>query len=355
MSQTHQLSTPHTIILPAGLTREWVETCEFAKAPPHTGVLDFTATETIDSAGISFVNYLTRISEGRITRQNVSPQIAAQLAEWTPAPPVTAQKNPVGFFATIGFTAIKYRDVVLSALSMLVEMIYWGTLGLAKRRTIKKGAFFEQLYQLGYGAAGIVMLLSFLIGVVLALQAAISLQTYGAGVFLAPMIGISMIRELGPMLTAIICAGRTGSATTAEIATMKVNEEIDALTTMGIHPIQFVVVPKFWAMSIALPLLSICATFVGIFGGYLIAVFYLGIAPDLFISGLTSKLSLRDVQINVVKSLIFSWLIIWIGAYFGFKVRGGAEAVGKATTTSVVTGIFIVILADALFSFVFYR
>ncbi len=237
------------------------------------------------------------------------------------------------------------------ALSVLVEMLYWGTIGVLRKQDFKRGALGEQMYQLGFKAVGIVSLLSFLIGIVLALQTAMQLRTYGAGIFLAPLIGLTMVREMGPLLTAIILAGRTGSATTAEIATMGVSEEIDALRTMGINPVQFVVVPKFWAITLTMPLLSIIATAAGIFGGYCIAIAYLDLAPSLFISELSKHIGFDDFWAGFVKSVIFSWLIIWIGAYYGLRVRGGAEAVGKETTESVVTGIFIIIIADAIFSF----
>ena len=134
---------------------------------------------------------------------------------------------------------------------------------------------------------------------------------------------------------------------------MVVGEEIDALKTMGLNPVQFVVVPKFWAMTITMPFLSLCATVVGISSSYVVAIFYLGITSSLFIGELLRNVILIDVVANIVKSVVFSWLIIWIGAFHGFKVKGGAEEVGRETTSSVVTGIFIVIMADAVFSFIF--
>ncbi|MDD5676221.1 MAG: ABC transporter permease, partial [Chitinivibrionales bacterium] len=176
---------------------------------------------------------------------------------------------------------------------------------------------------------------------------------YGAGIFLAPMIGISMIRELGPLMTAIILAGRTGSATTAEIATMGVGEELDALQTMGINPVQFVVVPKVWAITLTMPLLTMVATCTGMLGGYLVAIFYLGLTPNLFLGELIKSIKTADILICLVKSVAFAWLIIGIGAFYGFRVRGGAEAVGRETTASVVTCIFVIIIADAAFSFIF--
>ena len=208
------------------------------------------------------------------------------------------------------------------------------------------------MYQLGFKALGIVGLLAFLVGVVLALQTAIQLKAFGADIFLAPMIGISMIRELGPLMTAIILAGRTGSATTAEIATMGVQEELDALQTMSINPIQFVVVPKFWAITLTMPVLSIVSVASGIFGGFLVAVFYLDTSAGLFVSELCKNIFLMDFLAGFIKSIVFSWLIVWIGAYYGLRVRGGAEEVGRETTASVVTGIFAIIMADAAFSFI---
>jgi phospholipid/cholesterol/gamma-HCH transport system permease protein len=162
-----------------------------------------------------------------------------------------------------------------------------------------------------------------------------------------------MIKEIVPLMTAIILTGRNGSAITAEIATMVVGEEIDALRTMGIHPVQFVIVPKFFALSLTMPLLSITGSIVGLLGGYLVAVFYLDISSGLFIREMMKNIVFADVVANIVKSVVFSWLIIWIGAFHGFRVRGGAEAVGKETTASVVMGIFAIIIADAAFSFIF--
>jgi len=164
---------------------------------------------------------------------------------------------------------------------------------------------------------------------------------------------MSMIREMGPLMTAIILAGRTGSATTAEIATMKVQEEIDALKTMGLNEIQFVVVPKFWALSITMPLLSVLATLSGILGGFCVAFFYSGLSIEIIIDEFAKNIIVKDFIISMIKSLVFSWLILWIGAYYGFGVRGGAEEVGKATTKSVVSAIFVIVITDALFSFLY--
>ena len=350
-----------TVLLPASLTRGWIEKegrTLLSRRNTEPLVLDFSGTTLIDSAGLSLLFFLGRQyakAGNKLTLRNASQDMLSSLDSYGRS---AAEKRETSLkkdniFLRMGDYALASRDTTVVALSMLAEILYWGTLGLLKKRDFRKGTIEQQMFLMGYKALGIVGLLSFLIGIVLALQAAMQLQQFGAGIFLAPMITISMIKELGPLMTAIILTGRNGSAVTAEIATMVVGEEIDALRTMGINPIQFVIVPKFFALSITMPLLSIAATMFGLLGGYLVAIFYLDISSGLFIREMMKNIVFTDVVANVVKSVVFSWLIIWIGSYHGFRVRGGAESVGKETTASVVTGIFIIIMADAVFSFIF--
>lgn len=344
------------ISVPDFLDRNWISSCDLLNKN-HSGelVLDLGATRKIDSSGICFLRLLHNLYEeqgGRLILRNLSSQIHNQLK--TDSAPATQAAKPEkeGFFEHLGSAVVSSWESSLAALSVLVEMLYWGTIGAFKRQDFKKGGLFDEMYHLGFKALGIVALLAFLIGIVLSLQTAIQLRMYGAGVFLAPLIGITMVQQMGPLLTAIILAGRTGSATTAEIATMVVGEEIDALRTMGLNPMQYVVVPKFWAISVTMPLLSIIATATGILGGFIIGILYLEVSPALFWNGLTKALFVEHVLAGCFKSMVFSWLIIWIGCFYGFRVRGGADAVGRETTSSVVAGIFIIIVANALFSFV---
>jgi len=346
-----------TVKAPVFLDREWVSSCGLISGQ-HKGrlVLDLSATEKIDSAGVCFVELLRRLYKeqgGEFVMQGVSPRIAGQLDAGKAAAAVAvAPGRKGGFLENLGDTAVGLARAGVDALSMFAEMLFWSTIGFFKRQDIKKGAVYEQMYQLGYKAVGIITLLSFLIGVVLSLQSAIQLKNLGMGIFLIPLIGITMIRQMGPLLTAIILAGRTGSATTAEIATMVVGEEVDALRTMGINPMQYIMAPKFWAISLTMPLLSIISTAAGILGGYVIALLYLDMNTSLFFRELVKVIKLEHILAGCFKSMVFSWLIIWIGCYFGFRVRGGAEAVGRETTASVVAGIFIIIVANALFSFI---
>ncbi|HEX2956641.1 MAG TPA: MlaE family lipid ABC transporter permease subunit [Chitinispirillaceae bacterium] len=357
MANKSQKDAPSHLNMPEFIDRFWVSTNRtLITSPPKTMVMDFSTTRTIDSAGISFIRVMRECCHkagGQLILRNISRKHLSLIEAWPGNRNVAQpQQSKENLFSRTGSAAVQIWETIVNALSILTEMIYWGTIGAFIKRDMRKGSLGEQMYHLGMKAFFIVALLAFLIGVVLSLQTAMQLENFGAGVFLASLIGMSMVRELGPLMTAIILAGRTGSATTAEIATMCVGEEIDALKTMGINPIQFVVVPKFWAITITMPILSIIATATGIFGGYLIGLLYLDLGSSMFLNELAKSLKFRDVFAGVFKSVIFSWLIIWIGAFYGFRVRGGAEAVGKETTASVVTSIFIIIIADAIFSFI---
>jgi phospholipid/cholesterol/gamma-HCH transport system permease protein len=205
----------------------------------------------------------------------------------------------------------------------------------------------------GVEALPIVMLLSFLLGVVIAYQGGVQLKSYGANIFVVELVSLTMARELAPMMTAIIVAGRTGSAFTAEIGTMKATEEIDALRTIGLPPIDVLVLPRLIGLVIALPLLSLVGDAAGIFGGMIMASTMLDVSVNDFLHRIPTALSATSFMIGIGKAPVFALLIAIVGCFEGFSVRGGAEAVGRHTTVSVVHSIFLVIVADAVFSIVF--
>ncbi|MDF2867311.1 MAG: mlaE 2 [Gammaproteobacteria bacterium] len=205
----------------------------------------------------------------------------------------------------------------------------------------------------GYKALPIIGLLSFLIGVVLAYQMGIQLQTYGANVFIVNFVGLAILREFGPLLTAIIIAGRTGSAFTAQLGMMQINEEIDALRAMGIAPIELLVLPRIFALIIALPLLSVWSDIFGVLGGMLMAKSMLGINFYDFLKRFQDVIQLKTYAIGLVKTPVFALIIASIGCYQGLQVSGSAESVGRLTTKSVVQAIFFIIVADAGFSILF--
>jgi len=202
----------------------------------------------------------------------------------------------------------------------------------------------------GFDAIPIVSLLSFLLGVVIAYQGAAQLRQYGANIFIADLVGLSMVREFGPLLTAILIAGRSGSAYAAQIGTMSVTEEIDAMRTLGMAPLEVLVVPKVLALLVAMPLLTVLADAFGIFGGMAMAQAQLDVGYADFLDRLLQAVSVTAYLVGILKAPVFAAIIAMVGCYQGFQTRGGADSVGRQTTRSVVQAIFLVIVADALLS-----
>ncbi|MBE0623249.1 MAG: MlaE family lipid ABC transporter permease subunit [Burkholderiales bacterium] len=205
----------------------------------------------------------------------------------------------------------------------------------------------------GFNALPIVGLLAFLLGVVVAYQGAGQLRQYGANIFVVDLVGLSMLREFAPLITAIIVAGRSGSAYAAQIGTMSVSEEIDAMRTLGIAPLDVLVLPKVLALLIALPLLTVFADLLGVFGGMIMARAQLGVGYGEFLDRFATAVSMTSYLIGICKAPVFAAIIAVVGCFQGFRARGGADSVGRQTTRSVVQSIFLVIVADALFSVAF--
>ncbi|MGE5819208.1 MAG: ABC transporter permease [Deltaproteobacteria bacterium] len=205
----------------------------------------------------------------------------------------------------------------------------------------------------GFNALPITGLLTFLMGVVIAYQGAEQLKTFGAHIFIVDLVGISLLREIAPLVTAILVAGRSGSAYTAQIGTMRVTEELDALRTLGISPMSLLVLPRVLALVISLPLLTVFADVVGVFGGMLIAWNQLGITFTEFLNRFEYAIVLRHYLVGIGKTPIFAVIIALVGCHQGFQVFGGVDNVGRQTTVSVVQAIFLVIVTDAFFSILF--
>ena len=232
-----------------------------------------------------------------------------------------------------------------------LSRVWWSQ--LLRPWRVRWRAVIQALGEAGHKALAIVGLLSFLLGVVIAYQGGVQLRLYGASVFVADLVGLSMVRELAPMITAIIVAGRTGSAYTAQIGTMRVTEEIDALRSLGIPPMELLVLPKLLALIIALPLLTVYADIMGMLGGMVMAKAQLGIAFATFVDRLGAALTVDSLLVGVGKAPVFAAIIAVLGCYQGFQVSGSAESVGRRTTRSVVQSILAVIVVDAAFSVAF--
>ncbi|HNW82634.1 MAG TPA: ABC transporter permease [bacterium] len=257
------------------------------------------------------------------------------------------------FLESFGEKLIKTGDVIYYFCVIMVDMLFYSIESLYNRKFILKDDTTKNAYYIGYKAVPIVSLLAFLIGFTIALQAAIQLAKMGGQGYIAMMSTMVMTKELGPLITAIIIAGRTGSSIAAEIGTMVVMEEVDALKTMGIKPLKFLLVPKFWAFTLVMPVLTLIADIAGIFGGFIVASAY-SIPAGSFITQMIESLEFADIFWGTVKSISFAAVILAVGSFKGLNVRGGADAVGRATTESVVVSIFLVVAIDAIFSLILY-
>jgi phospholipid/cholesterol/gamma-HCH transport system permease protein len=215
-------------------------------------------------------------------------------------------------------------------------------------------AVFDEMTAVGVRALPVTGLAAMFMGIVLAMQGAYQLGKFGALEWVADLVSVSIFREIGPLITAVVVIGRSGSAITAELGTMKVSEEIDALEVMGIDPARFLIAPRVMSMVIMVPCITVLSMCLGLFGGWLIAAFSLGLDSLVFVTRMIEALSLRDLYSGLIKSTVFGFLIGTIACHYGIKVQGGAEGVGRATTLSVVTGLSAVLTSDCLLTAFFY-
>lgn len=232
------------------------------------------------------------------------------------------------------------------------SLVHAITSPLKRRLTLKRAI--HQCMLVGVQAIPIISLITFFIGVIMALQGAYELRKLGALQLVASVVAISITRELGPLITAIVVIGRSGSAFAAEIGTMAVTEELDALDTMALHPMDFLVTPKILAMLIMMPCLSIWADLMGVLGGSLFGVTSAGFTAGSYFSATLDALLIEDIVTGLIKSLIFALVITAVGCREGFATGSGSEEVGRSTTNAVVTSIFLVIVVDLVFTFIFY-
>lgn len=331
---------------------------ETQKVQGNSIEIDLSEISLIDSAGVAFLDEI-KSSCASLNRTvqfvNVQSKIQKAITSFSTEGISTsaARRKPL-FFESLGESLYSFGKKGMDLLYLTADIFYWSIIGLVKKKGQRAGSFVQQSILIGVNAFLIVGLISFLIGLILALQSAAQLRQFGANIFVADLIGIAMLREMGPIMTAIAVAGRSGSSIASEIATMVVTEEVDALKTMALNPVRFVIVPKFHAITFTMPLLTIMADLVGILGGFVIGVTYLQLSATAFFNELLSVLILKDVLTGLFKSVVFAWIILIIACYQGLNVSGGAEGVGKATTASVVASIFLVIVADSIMGLIFY-
>ncbi|MBI4342703.1 MAG: ABC transporter permease [Candidatus Omnitrophica bacterium] len=233
-------------------------------------------------------------------------------------------------------------------------LLFAQTVGGVFLRRLRLRAVVYELWKIGVQSWFIVTVSSLFIGMVLAFQSAYQMQKLSAEMYIAGLVALSVVREIGPVITALTVAGRVGSSIAAELGTMKVTEQIDALMTLAADPVRFLVVPRFIAMVIALPLLTLWADAVGILGGFLIGTLKLGILPSLYWKMTTIPLAFKDLASGLLKAFIFGMIICTVSCFEGFRTEGGAEGVGRSTTVAVVTSFLLIIAADCLCTALFY-
>ena len=236
----------------------------------------------------------------------------------------------------------------------LYDAVGWALLGVLRRpRSLRMTSLVYQTWRIGWQAIPIMALITFLIGAIIAQQGIFHFRKFGAESYVVDMVGILVLRELGVLIVAIMVAGRSGSACTAELGSMKMREEIDALTTMGLDPIEVLILPRIIALVIALPILAFMGSMAALYGGGLIAWLYGGMSPAIFIERLREAVSVTHFEVGIIKAPFMALVIGIIACSEGLKVQGSAESLGRQTTTSVVKSIFLVIVLDGLFAVFF--
>ncbi len=333
-----------------------------AKAPRTGGVeLDLSRVEALDTAGAWLVASLSdRLrAEGVALRITGADPAQAALVETVReamagehAPP-EAEKGFKAFLERLGRSTAEGFGAFADTLGFFGLVLTRLGQSVVRPSRLRLTSLVHHMQEVGLNAVPIVALMAFLIGVVLAFQGAAQLTQFGAEVFVVNLISVSILRELGILLTAIIVAGRSGSAFTAAIGSMKVREEIDAMRTLGLDPIDVLVVPRVVALVIMLPVLGFIANVVGLVGGALMSWVELGVSPGMFITRLYDTTGVWHLLVGMIKAPFFAMIIGVIGCYMGMNVGGSAESVGRKTTQSVVISIFAVIVADAVFSIFF--
>ncbi len=301
--------------------------------------------------------YTVAKARGLFVEEQGVPEGVAKLLQLTRAVPErdTGKKDDSrGLVEKIAHDAHEIFDGTCVFLGFTGEVV----MGLGKLARAKKifrmVEFVQVLHQCSVGALPIVSLISLLTGLTMAFVGAVQLVQFGAGIYVADLVGLAMVREMGALMTAIVMTGRTGASFAAHLGNMRVSEEIDAFQTMGIKPVDFLVVPRLIALVLLMPLLSMYANVIGIFGGYLVGVLMLDMSSTQYLQQTINALSMTDVWTGEVKSFFFGMVVAASGCFYGVKCGQSSEEVGKAVTRSVVSGITFIIVVDAMFAVIFH-
>jgi len=258
------------------------------------------------------------------------------------------------FFGKVGETTATFFAGVSRLYALFAEVTGGIVASFYEKKVVRTPHVFRQIVLMGVDSLGIICLVGAAVGMVLALQAGYQLKEFGATLYTGSLVAVSITRELGPLVAAIVITGRVGARVAAELGTMKVQEEVDALATMGLNPVRYLVIPRCLALVIILPCLTVLADVMGMIGGFLIGTLGMGINTYLYVSVSFDALVFKDIYTGLVKSVIFAMLIALVSCHQGLSVTGGADGVGKSTTQAVVISIILVIVMDCVATAVFY-
>ncbi len=319
--------------------------------------VDLEQVDYLDDFGALLLNNLKDLfttSNRQITLTKASPKIRAILKladfEGLPGCELPQRRKRHNLLIRLGDATIRNADHLRYMISFLGSVILCFLHVFAHPRAFRKDDAFDHMEKTGVDAIPIVALISFLMGLIIAFVSSVQLRQFGANVYVASLVALSMVSELGPIMTAIVVSGRSGSAFAAEIGTMKINEEVDALFSMGFNPTLFLAIPRIVAALIVVPILTLIADLFAIFGGLVVGVFMLDLTATTYMSKTLESLTLFEVLWGLSKSAVFAVIIAWVGCLRGFQARGGASSVGNAATSAVVTSIFLIILFDSIFA-----
>jgi phospholipid/cholesterol/gamma-HCH transport system permease protein len=343
-----------------GTGQIWREaTDSVAAARAASVVLDAAGVDYCDGSGIALLAHLRALQArggGALTVEGLRPEFQQMLEAWAPGDLARLDGAPragSNLAEEIGEAAVEVWRDIQALIGFVGELT--AALGYAALhpRSVRWRDALQVAEAAGVNALPIVALISFLVGLILAFQAAVPLRQFGAEIFVANLIALSMLREMGPLMTAIILAGRSGSAFAAELGTMRVREEIDALKTMGLDPVRFLVVPRVTAAVIMTPLLTVFADLLGLMGGSVVMI-SLGFPLITFVNQVQYAVSYGSLLGGLLKAFVFGILVAAIGCLRGLQTGSGASAVGESTTRAVVSGIVLITVTDGIFSVVYY-
>ena len=321
--------------------------------------VDLSGVEAMDTRGAAFLELASAAAHARgaeLRLEGARGKVAEllRLVEPSFGPRAGEARERVGVLERLGGAAFDALAEAREAVGLGFDALYWSLLAPVHGLGLRWGALLDELHEIGVRAVGIVVLLNLLLGVIIALLSAAQLKQFGATIYVADLVLVAFARELGAVLTAVIVSARSGAAITAELATMKVQEEIDALRAMGLNAVRFLVAPKLWALVIAVPALTVLAMVAGNLGGSFVGLALLGEAPVRWWDQMVSAAVLGDFGQGLFKSVLFAVIIGLVACHNGLRVEGGARGVGLATTRSVVMDIFFVIVADMVFATAFF-